>query len=90
MGASGAVMHRGLLFGIRAGAIPAGICAVLWAVIALAGLFGGPVGSTFDKPVAGAVAVLGSLVVGAGLGLVTGVVLVVAPPRVLGSAPCAG
>ncbi|MGW2086764.1 hypothetical protein [Streptomyces sp. NPDC001880] len=86
MGASGAVVRRGLLFGIRAGAIPAGICAVLWAVIALAGLFGGPVGSSFDKPLAGAVAVLGSLAVGAGLGLVTGVVLALVPPCVLGSA----
>ncbi|MFD7493864.1 hypothetical protein ACFV8T_15855 [Streptomyces sp. NPDC059832] len=90
MGASGAVVRRGLLFGIRAGAVPAGMCAVLWAVIALAGLFGGPVGSTFDKPAAGSVAVLGSLAVGAGLGLVTGVVLAVAPSRVLASAPLRG
>ncbi|WP_326763945.1 hypothetical protein OG978_04630 [Streptomyces sp. NBC_01591] len=90
MGASGAVVRRGLLFGIRAGAIPAGICAVLWAVIALAGLFGGPVGSTFEKPVAGSVAVLGSLAVGALLGLVTGVVLAFVPPRVLASAPLRG
>ncbi|MET9660731.1 hypothetical protein [Streptomyces sp. NPDC006510] len=90
MGASGAVVRRGLLFGIRAGAVPAGICAALWAVIALAGLFGGPQGSTFDRPVAGLVAVLGSLAVGATLGLVTGVVLAVVPRRMLGSAPLRG
>ncbi|MFF3785353.1 hypothetical protein [Streptomyces sp. NPDC001933] len=86
MSASGAVMRRGLLFGIRAGAIPAGICAVLWAAIALAGLSGEPLDSTFEKPVAGLVAVLGSLAVGAALGLVTGAVLAAAPSRLLGSA----
>ncbi|MFE6494333.1 hypothetical protein [Streptomyces sp. NPDC057748] len=84
--ASGAVMCRGLLFGVRAGAIPAGICAVLWAAIALAGLSGEPLDSTFEKPAAGLVAVLGSLAVGAALGLVTGAVLAVAPSRMLGSA----
>ncbi|MFB7213602.1 hypothetical protein [Streptomyces sp. NPDC056255] len=86
MSASGAVICRGLLFGIRAGAIPAGICAVLWAAIALAGLSGEPLESTFEKPVAGLVAVLGSLAVGAALGLVTGAVLALAPSRMLGSA----
>ncbi|MET8743452.1 hypothetical protein [Streptomyces sp. NPDC004728] len=86
MSALGAVMCRGLLFGVRAGAIPAGICAVLWAAIALAGLSGEPLESTFEKPVAGLVAVLGSLAVGAALGLVTGAVLAVAPSRMLGSA----
>ncbi|WP_405708950.1 MULTISPECIES: hypothetical protein [unclassified Streptomyces] len=86
MGAAGAVMLRGLLFGIRAGAIPAGICAVLWAATALAGLTGEPLDSTFEKPVAGLVAMLGSLAVGAALGLATGAVLAVAPSRMLGSA----
>ncbi|MEL5956898.1 hypothetical protein AADR41_19345 [Streptomyces sp. CLV115] len=85
-----AVMRRGLLFGLRAGAIPGGICAVLWAAIALSGLSGEPLESTFEKPVAGLVAVLGSLAVGAAVGLVTGAVLAVAPPRMLGSAAARG
>ncbi|MFD0341096.1 hypothetical protein ACFVH0_20840 [Streptomyces sp. NPDC127117] len=90
MRASFAVMRRGLLFGLRAGAIPAGICAVLWAAIALSGLSGQPLESTFEKPAAGLVAVLGSLAVGAAVGLVTGAVLAVAPPRMLGSALARG
>ncbi|MEU2671717.1 hypothetical protein ABZ622_23190 [Streptomyces sp. NPDC007164] len=90
MRASVAVMRRGLLFGLRAGAIPAGICTVLWAAIALSGLSGEPLESSFEKPSAGLVAVLGSLAVGAAVGLVTGAVLTVAPPRVLGSAPARG
>ncbi|WP_329594764.1 hypothetical protein OG298_38185 [Streptomyces sp. NBC_01005] len=87
MRTSVAVMRRGLLFGLRAGAIPAGICAVLWAAIALSGE---PLDSSFEKPAAGLVAVLGSLAVGAAVGLVTGAVLAVAPPRMLGSAPARG
>ncbi|WP_371096485.1 hypothetical protein [Streptomyces sanglieri] len=90
MRTSVAVMRRGLLFGLRAGAIPAGICAVLWAAIALSGLSGEPLDSSFEKPAAGLVAVLGSLAVGAAVGLVTGAVLAVAPPRMLGSAPARG
>ncbi|MFF8420925.1 hypothetical protein [Streptomyces sp. NPDC015680] len=90
MRTSVAVMRRGLLFGLRAGAVPAGICAVLWAAIALSGLSGEPLDSSFEKPAAGLVAVLGSLAVGAAVGLVTGAVLAVAPPRMLGSAPARG
>ncbi|MFG2626868.1 hypothetical protein [Streptomyces sp. NPDC048473] len=64
--------------------------ATLWAVVGLARLIQGPVGSTFEKPVLASVAVLGSLAVGAVLGVATGGVLAVAPQRLVASTPVRG
>lgn len=87
MGESRAVLRRGLLFGLRAGAIPAGACAVLWAIIMVLRIDSGPSGSTLEDPVSAAIAVLGSLAVGALLGAVTGLILAYAPLRMVSCGP---
>ncbi|MFI0786062.1 hypothetical protein ACH4Q6_10735 [Streptomyces lydicus] len=87
MQTSRAVLRRGLVFGLRSGAIPAGACAVLWLMVAVTRWVHGPSGSTFEDPPRAALAVVGSLAVGAAIGAVTGAVLAYAPQRLLSSAP---
>ncbi|MGW8402201.1 hypothetical protein ACWGLP_37010, partial [Streptomyces lydicus] len=87
MGTSRAVLRRGLVFGLRAGAIPAAACAVLWALVRVTRWVDGPTDSTFEEPPRAALAVLGSLAVGAVIGAVTGLVLAYLPQRLLSSAP---
>ncbi|MGG7571316.1 hypothetical protein [Streptomyces sirii] len=87
MGKSRAVLRRGLVFGLRAGAIPAGACAVLWLVVMVTRYVNGPGGSTMEDPVLAAVAVLGSMAVGASIGAVVGLVLAYAPLRLVSSGP---
>ncbi|MFE2156997.1 hypothetical protein ACFW9M_04190 [Streptomyces lydicus] len=87
MGTSRAVLRRGLVFGLRAGAIPAVACAVLWAMVMVTRWVHGPTDSTLEDPPRAALAVLGSLAVGAVIGAVTGLVLAYVPQRLLASAP---
>ncbi|WP_407555351.1 hypothetical protein QOM21_36290 [Streptomyces sp. Pv4-95] len=87
MGESRAVVLRGLTFGVRAGAIPAGACAVLWGTIEAARLAGGPGGSTLEDPALAALAVLGSLAAGVLVGAVTGLALACLPLSWVSSGP---
>ncbi|MGX7760278.1 hypothetical protein ACWQ06_16690 [Streptomyces angustmyceticus] len=86
-GTSRAVLRRGLVFGLRAGAIPAGAGAVLWVMVMTTRFLAGPGGSTLENPVSAVVVVLGSLVVGVLIGVVIGVVLACAPLRMVSSRP---
>ncbi|MFG3116769.1 hypothetical protein ACGF4C_20515 [Streptomyces sp. NPDC048197] len=90
MGTSRAVLRRGLVFGLRAGAIPAGVCAVLWVVTMVTWCLYGPGGSTLEDPALAAVAVLGSLAVGVLIGAAIGLVLAYAPLRLVASGPLRG
>lgn len=87
MEGSRAVVRRGLMFGVRAGAIPAGACAVLWLIIEAVRLTGGPGGSALEDPALAVLAVLGSLAVGVLIGAVTGLVLACAPLSLVSSGP---
>ncbi|MFG2290266.1 hypothetical protein ACGFOU_29835 [Streptomyces sp. NPDC048595] len=87
MGKSRAVLRRVLTFGLRAGAIPAGACAALWVFVMVLRCLNGPGGSTMEDPVLAAVAVLGSMAVGASIGAVVGLVLAYAPLRLVSSGP---
>ncbi|MEU9500595.1 hypothetical protein [Streptomyces sp. NPDC048196] len=84
---SRAVLRRGLVFGLRAGAIPSGVCAVLWAVTMVMRYLYGSGGSTLEDPALAAVAVLGSLAVGALIGAAIGLLLAYAPLRLVASGP---
>ncbi|MFE0189251.1 hypothetical protein [Streptomyces sp. NPDC059008] len=84
---SRAVLRRGLAFGLRAGAIPAGAGALLWVLVMVTRCLNGPTGSTLEEPASAAVAVLGSLAVGASIGAVVGLVLAYAPLRLVASGP---
>ncbi|MFJ9855764.1 hypothetical protein [Streptomyces sp. NPDC101150] len=84
---SRAVLRRGLMFGLRAGAIPSGAGAVLWVMVMATRLIAGPGGSTLEDPSLAAVAVLGSLAVGVLIGAVIGVVLAYAPLRLVSNGP---
>ena len=81
------MVRRGLTFGMRAGAIPAGANAALWGIIEAVQLVGGPGGSTLDDPALAALAVLGSLAAGILIGAVTGLVLAYAPLTWISYAP---
>ncbi len=81
------MLRRGLVFGLRAGAIPAGVCAVLWVVTTVTWYLYGPGGSTLEDPAPAAVAVLGSLAVGVLIGAAIGLVLAYAPLRLVASGP---
>ncbi len=87
MGESCAVLRRGLVFGLRAGAIPAGAGAFLWALAMVTRYLRGPGDSALEDPVRAAVAVLGSLAVGASIGAVIGLVLAYAPLRLVSRGP---
>ncbi|MFG2895183.1 hypothetical protein [Streptomyces sp. NPDC048248] len=84
---SRAVVRRGLTFGVRAGAIPAGACAVLWGMIEAVRLANGPGGSTLEDPALAGLAVLGSLAAGVLVGAVTGLMLAWAPLSWISSGP---